>query len=177
VCYRDQLERDPQRDAGVMVGGMGGDVEERAAECSGATRRRIILLAVVSGFCQESLPKGMKFGHAGAKEGLKGEGSARSKSDALKKAGAIVPDTFGALGPAIKRIYEELVTSGRVRPVPELSPADMPKPPKAVDEGMKAGDVLVAPLVKTTITDDRGDEPLYDGYPASELINKGYEIP
>jgi len=177
VTYLEKFEQDPQTKAVVMVGEMGGDLEERAAEWYGATKRRIILLAVVSGFCQESLPKGMKFGHAGAKEGLKGEGSARSKSDALKKAGAIVPDTFGALGPAIKRIYEELVTSGRVRPVPELSPADMPKLPKSVEEGMKAGDVLVAPLVKTTITDDRGDEPLYDGYPASELINKGYEIP
>ncbi len=177
VTYLEKFEQDPQTKAVVMVGEMGGDLEERAAEWYGATKRRIILLAVVSGFCQESLPKGMKFGHAGAKEGLKGEGSARSKSDALKKAGAIVPDTFGALGPAIKRVYEELVTSGRVRPVPELSPADMPKLPKSVEEGMKAGDVLVAPLVKTTITDDRGDEPLYDGYPASELINKGYEIP
>ncbi len=177
VTYLEKFEQDPQTKAVVMVGEMGGDLEERAAEWYGATKRRIILLAVVSGFCQESLPKGMKFGHAGAKEGLKGEGSARSKSDALKKAGAIVPDTFGALGPVIKRVYEELVTSGRVRPVPELSPADMPKLPKSVEEGMKAGDVLVAPLVKTTITDDRGDEPLYDGYPASELINKGYEIP
>ena len=177
VTYLEKFEQDPQTKAVVMVGEMGGDLEERAAEWYGATKRRIILLAVVSGFCQESLPKGMKFGHAGAKEGLKGEGSARSKSDALKKAGAIVPDTFGALGPAVKRVYEELVTSGRVRPVPELSPADMPKLPKSVEEGMKAGDVLVAPLVKTTITDDRGDEPLYDGYPASELINKGYEIP
>src|SRR5437016_691146 len=177
VTYLEKFEQDPQTKAVVMVGEMGGELEERAAEWYGATKRRIILLAVVSGFCQESLPKGMKFGHAGAKEGLKGEGSARSKSDALKKAGAIVPDTFGALGPAIKRVYEELVTSGRVRPVPELSPADMPKLPKSVEEGMKAGDVLVAPLVKTTITDDRGDEPLYDGYPASELINKGYEIP
>ena len=177
VTYLEKFEQDPQTKAVVMVGEMGGDLEERAAEWYGATKRRITLLAVVSGFCQESLPKGMKFGHAGAKEGLKGEGSARSKSDALKKAGAIVPDTFGALGPAIKQVYGELVTSGRVRPVPELSPADMPKLPKSVEEGMKAGDVLVAPLVKTTITDDRGDEPLYDGYPASELINKGYEIP
>ena len=177
VTYLEQFEQDPQTKAVVVVGEMGGDLEERAAEWYGATKRRIKLLAVVSGFCQESLPKGMKFGHAGAKEGLKGEGSARSKSEALNKAGAIVPDTFGALGPAIKQVYEELVTSGRVRPVPELSPTDMPKLPKSVEEGMKAGDVLVAPLVKTTITDDRGDEPLYDGYPASELINKGYEIP
>ena len=36
---------------------------------------------------------------------------------------------------------------------------------------------MVAPLIRTTISDDRGDEPCYDGYPASELINKGYEIP
>ncbi|MGH7253737.1 MAG: citrate/2-methylcitrate synthase, partial [Nitrospiraceae bacterium] len=177
VTYLEKFEQDPQTKAVVIVGEMGGDLEERAAEWYGATKRRIKLLAVVSGFCQESLPKGMKFGHAGAKEGLKGEGSARSKSDALKKAGAIVPDTFGALGPAIKQVYEELVTSGRVRPVPELSSAELPKLPKSVEEGIKAGDVLVAPLVKTTISDDRGDEPLYDGYAASELINKGYEIP
>jgi ATP-citrate lyase alpha-subunit len=177
VSYLEKFEQDPQTKAVVIVGEMGGDLEERAAEWYGAKKRRIKLLAVVSGFCQESLPKGMKFGHAGAKEGLKGEGSARSKSEALKKAGAIVPETFGALGPAIKQAYEELVRSGQVVPVPELSPADLPRLPKPVEESMRAGEVMVSPLIKTTISDDRGDEPLYDGYPASELINKGYEIP
>ena len=177
VTYLEKFEQDSQTKAVVIVGEMGGDLEERAAEWFGAKKRRIKLLAVVSGFCQESLPKGMKFGHAGAKEGLKGEGSARAKADAFKKAGAIVPDTFGALGPAIKHVYEELLKSGQAKPIPELSPAEMPKLPKSVEESMKAGEVMVAPLVKTTISDDRGDEPLYDGYPASELINKGYEIP
>ncbi len=177
VTYLEMFEQDPQTKAVVVVGEMGGDLEERAAEWYGAKKRRIKLLAVVSGFCQESLPKGMKFGHAGAKEGLKGEGSARSKAEALKKAGAIVPDTFGALGPAIKATYEDLVKSGHVRPIPEVSPADVPRLPRSVEEGMKAGEVMVAPLVKTTISDDRGEEPCYDGYPASELINKGYEIP
>src|SRR3989475_12407570 len=42
---------------------------------------------------------------------------------------------------------------------------------------MKAGEVAVASLIKTTNSGDGGEEPLYDGYPASELINKGYEIP
>ena len=177
VTYLEKFEQDPQTKAVVIVGEMGGDLEERAAEWYGAKKRRIKLLAVVSGFCQESLPKGMKFGHAGAKEGLKGEGSARSKSDALKKAGALVPETFGALGPAIKSVYEDMIKSRLVVPIPDLSPQDLPKLPKTVDEAMKAGEVTVAPLIKTTISDDRGDEPLYDGYPASELINKGYEIP
>lgn len=177
VSYLEMFETDPQTKAVVIVGEMGGDLEERAAEWYAAKKRRIKLLAVVSGFCQESLPKGMKFGHAGAKEGLKGEGSARAKSDALKKAGAIVPDTFGALGPAIKQVYEDLLKSGEVKPIPDLSPAELPKLPKSVEQSMKEGEVLVTPLIKTTISDDRGDEPLYEGYPASELINKGYDIP
>ncbi len=177
VSYLEMFEQDPQTKAVVIVGEMGGDLEERAAEWYGAKKRRIKLLAVVSGFCQESLPKGMKFGHAGAKEGLKGEGSARSKSDALKKAGALVPPTFGALGPAIKETYEELVKSGQVKPMPEVAVSDVPKLPKTVEQAMKENEVTVVPLIRTTISDDRGDEPCYDGYPASELINKGYEIP
>lgn len=177
VSYLEMFEKDPQTKAVVIVGEMGGDLEERAAEWFGAKKRRIKLLSVVSGFCQESLPKGMKFGHAGAKEGLKGEGSARAKSDALKKSGAIVPDTFGALGPAIKATYEELVKSGQVKPIPDLTEAELPRLPKTIEEAKKDGDVLIAPLIRTTISDDRGDEPLYQGYPASELINAGYDIP
>lgn len=177
VSYLEMFENDPQTKAVVIVGEMGGDLEERAAEWYGAKKRRIKLLAVVSGFCQESLPKGMKFGHAGAKEGLKGEGSARAKSEALKKAGAIVPDTFGALGPAIKATHQELLKNGQVKAIPELAPADVPKLPKTVQESMKEGEVLVTPLIRSTISDDRGDEPLYQGYPASELINNGYDIP
>src|SRR5207247_4144451 len=165
VTYLEKFEQDPQTKAVVIVGEMGGDLEERAAEWYGLKKRRIKLLAVVSGFCQESLPKGMKFGHAGAKEGLKGEGSARSKAEAFKKAGAIVPDTVGARGPAIKAVYEELGKSGQVRPMPDLSPEHLPTLPKTVEEGMKTGEVMVAPRIKTTISDDRGDDPLYAGYP------------
>jgi ATP-citrate lyase alpha-subunit len=177
VSYLEKFEQDPQTKAVVIVGEMGGDLEERAAEWYGAKKRRIKLIGVVSGFCQESLPKGMKFGHAGAKEGMKGEGSARAKSDALKKAGAIVPPTFGALGPAIKEAYEGFVKAGQIVPVTDVTPTELPKLPKTVEEAMRAQEVTVVPLIRTTISDDRGDEPLYDGYPASELINKGYEIP
>ena len=176
VSYLEMFENDPQTHAVVVVGEMGGDLEESAAAWYGAKKRRIKLLAVVSGFCQESLPKGMKFGHAGAKEGLKGEGSARAKSEALKKAGATVPDTFGALGPAIKATHEELLKAGTIKAIPDLAPADVPRLPKTVAEAKKDGEVLVAPLIRSTISDDRGEEPLYQGYPASELINAGYDI-
>ncbi|KAA0222507.1 hypothetical protein EDM76_13545, partial [bacterium] len=104
VSYLEMFENDLQTKAVVIVGEMGGDLEERAAEWYGAKKRRVKLIGVVSGFCQESLPKGMKFGHAGAKEGMKGEGSARSKSEALKKAekpGTSILDGVPATLPAL----------------------------------------------------------------------------
>jgi len=177
VSYLEMFEKDPQTKAVVIVGEMGGNLEEQAAAWLGAKKRRITLVATISGFCQEHLPKGMKFGHAGAKEGLRGEGSARSKVDSLRKAGAIVPDTFGGLGPAIEQLYRELVERRVIAPAEEVDMAMLPRLPKSIDQAIKTGEVMVEPLVKTTISDDRGDEPLYDGYPASELIRQGYQIP
>ncbi|MBI5756847.1 MAG: ATP citrate lyase, partial [Nitrospirae bacterium] len=177
VSYLEMFENDPETKGVVIVGEMGGNLEERAAEWYGAKKRRIKLIAIVSGFCQEVLPKGMKFGHAGAKEGARGEGSARGKAEALKTAGAIVPPTFGALGPAIKQTYEDLLTKGVIKPVKEIHVEQLPKWPKPIEEAIKTGEVVVQPLFKSTICDDRGDEPMYCGYPASELIKKGYDIP
>jgi ATP-citrate lyase alpha-subunit len=176
ATYLELFEKDPQTKAVVIVGEMGGDLEERAAEWYGQKKRRIKLIAVVSGFCAEVLPKGMKFGHAGAKEGAHGEGTARRKAELLKQAGAIVPETFGKLGPAIERTFQEMVRAGVIAAREDVDIAALPKLPKTVDQAVKEGDVFVQPLVKTTITDDRGDEPLYVGYAASDLINKGYSI-
>jgi len=177
VTYLEEFEKDPDTKSVIIVGEMGGDLEEKAAEWYAAKPRRIKLIAVVSGFCQESLPKGMKFGHAGAKEGKQGEGSARAKSDLLKKAGVIVPSTFGDLGETIKKTYEDLKATGQAAVVKDISPSDLPDLPLRVEEALTAGDVQVQPLFKSTISDDRGEEPLYCGYPASELIQKGYDVP
>ena len=74
VSYLEKFEHDPQTKAVVIVGEMGGDLEERAAEWYGAKKRPDQALAVVSGFLPGKHAEGMKFGHAGAKEGMKGEG-------------------------------------------------------------------------------------------------------
>jgi len=177
VTYLEMFEKDQETKAVVIVGEMGGNLEEAAAAWYGAKPRRIKLIGIVAGFCQEALPKGMKFGHAGAKEGAHGEGSARSKANALTKAGAVVPETFGALGPAIKKVYEDLKATGQAVKVTDIPPSELPQLPRKVEEYVKAGEVVVEPLFKSTISDDRGDEPLYCGYPASELINEGYDIP
>jgi len=176
VTYLEMFEKDPETKAVVMVGEVGGTLEEEAADWLGAEKRRIRLIAAIGGTCQEVLPQGMKFGHAGAKEGKKGLGSARSKINALREAGAVVPDTFGGLSKAIKQVYEELIANGSIKPEADIDEALLPALPPKVQEIMKQGDVIVEPLIRTTISDDRGEEPRYVGYAASELCEKGYGI-
>jgi len=176
VTYLEMFENDPETKAVVIVGEVGGTLEEEAAEWLAAKPRRIRLIATIGGTCQEVLPQGMKFGHAGAKEGKKGLGSARSKMNALREAGALVPETFGGLSKCIKQVYEELLADGSIQPEPEIDEALLPELPPKVQEVMKQGEVIVEPLIRTTISDDRGEEPRYVGYAASELCEKGYGI-
>jgi ATP-citrate lyase alpha-subunit len=176
VTYLEMFENDPETKAVVIVGEVGGTLEEEAADWLAAEKRRIRLIAAIGGTCQEVLPQGMKFGHAGAKEGKKGLGSARSKMNALRDAGALVPDTFGGLSKAIRKVYEELLADGTIKPEPDIDEALLPELPLKVQEIMKQGEVIVEPLIRTTISDDRGEEPRYVGYAASELCEKGYGI-
>ncbi|MFW2331420.1 MAG: citrate/2-methylcitrate synthase [Nitrospinota bacterium] len=177
TTYLELFEADHETKVVIIVGEMGGNLEEQAAEWYRAKPRRVKLIAIISGFCQEKLPKGMKFGHAGAKEGLHGEGSARFKSNLLREAGVIVPPTFGELSVAIKQMYNDLLATGEIVKKEDIAPSELPELPRKVEEVISKGEIMVEPLIKTTISDDRGDEPLYCGYPASQLIEKGYTIP
>ncbi|MCG8342627.1 MAG: ATP citrate lyase [Chlorobiales bacterium] len=174
VTYLEMFEKDPDTKAVVIIGEVGGSLEEEAAEWLAAEKRRIRVVAAIGGTCQEVLPQGMKFGHAGAKEGKKGAGSARSKMNALRDAGALVPDTFGGLSKAIKQVYDELLADGTIAPEEPISDDLLPELPPKVQKVIKEGEVIVEPLIRTTISDDRGEEPRYRGYAASELCEKGY---
>ncbi|MCW8815974.1 MAG: ATP citrate lyase, partial [Chlorobium sp.] len=172
VTYLEMFENDPDTKAVVIIGEVGGSLEEDAAEWLAAEKRRIRVVAAIGGTCQEVLPQGMKFGHAGAKEGKKGAGSARSKMNALSEAGAVVPDTFGGLSKAIKQVYDELLADGTIAPEEAISDDLLPDLPPKVQKIIKEGEVIVDPLIRTTIADDRGEEPRYSGYAASQLCEK-----
>ncbi|ARM30925.1 citrate/2-methylcitrate synthase [Prosthecochloris sp. HL-130-GSB] len=176
VTYLEMFDKDPATKAVVMIGEVGGTLEEEAAEWLAKEPRSIRLIAAIGGTCQEVLPQGMKFGHAGAKEGKKGTGSARSKINALREAGAVVPDTFGGLSKAIKQVYDELLASGDIAPEEPIDDALLPELPPKVQKIIKEGEVIVEPLIRTTVSDDRGEEPRYRGYAASQLCEKGYGI-
>ncbi len=91
------FEEDPETKGILMIGEIGGDAEEVAAEWIEKNSSKPIA-AVVAGI---AAPSGRRIGHAGAIITGK-KGTAKGKIEALKKAGVIVAETPCRMGEAIK---------------------------------------------------------------------------
>lgn len=92
----EALDADDRTDAVVMVGEIGGSMEEHAAEYA-ATMKKPVVAAFIAG---GSSPPGKKMGHAGAIV-MGDKGTYRSKKMALEAAGVEVLATPSAIGPAL----------------------------------------------------------------------------
>ncbi len=79
---------DPETKAIVMIGEIGGNEEELAAEYLKRHTGKPVI-AMIAG---KNAPKGRSMGHAGAIVSADGTGSAASKEAALKDAGAIIAE-------------------------------------------------------------------------------------
>jgi succinyl-CoA synthetase alpha subunit len=91
------LERDARTEAVVLVGELGGALEEEAALY--VRQMRIPVVAFIAG---RTAPPGRKMGHAGAiVNGLRGSGD--SKVRALREAGAHVCDSPSDIAAAVRR--------------------------------------------------------------------------
>lgn len=95
---RDALQAladDPGTDAIVLVGEIGGGMEEDAAELAATIKKPVV--SFIAGY---AAPAGKKMGHAGAI--VTGDrGSYAGKRTALEKAGVRVVDTPGEIGQAL----------------------------------------------------------------------------
>jgi succinyl-CoA synthetase alpha subunit len=91
----EALDKDTGTDAVVIVGEIGGAMEEDAAEY--AKKMRKPMVAFIAG---AAAPPGKKMGHAGAIV-TGNAGSYASKRRALEAAGVVVVDTPSQIGPAI----------------------------------------------------------------------------
>jgi malate-CoA ligase subunit alpha len=98
------FEEDPDTDAVVMIGEIGGPQEAEAAEWARHHMRKP-LIAYIAGL---SAPKGKRMGHAGAIISAFGE-SAQEKVEILRDAGVTIVPTPAAFGPTVAGVLERQV--------------------------------------------------------------------
>lgn len=106
VHWLEYFERETSIKTVVMSGEAGGDLEERAAQWYGKNKPHYKLIAVISGKFLEQMPKGQKFGHAGAKQEESGFGSAVHKVKVLLEAGVDVVE-FEQLGKELRKLKNQ----------------------------------------------------------------------
>ena len=94
------FEADPQTKAVVIIGEIGGNEEELAAEYIKAHMKKPVV-ALIAG---KNAPKGKSMGHAGAIVAADGTGSAENKEKLLKQAGVHIAESTAHIVTILKEI-------------------------------------------------------------------------
>ena len=96
------FNQDPHTEAVMLIGEIGGGLEEEAAEYI----RKHFKKPVVGFIAGQNAPPGRRMGHAGAVISG-GSGSPQAKMEALRAAGAVVIENPADMGPTIKRVLQK----------------------------------------------------------------------
>jgi citrate synthase len=167
-----RYEVDPKVKMLVALGEVGGEDEYEIVEALKAGKIKKPLVMWVTGTCTKLFPGEVQFGHAGAKADAESE-TADAKNEALRKAGAIVPDSFDELGDKTHEVWKMLFEKGEIKEMPTPEPVKIPMDLKAAE---KAGLVRRSANFICTISDDRGEEAKYHGLEISKVVERGMGI-
>lgn len=167
-----RFEKNPEIKMLVCLGEVGGSGEYDIANALKSKKITKPLVIWVTGTCSKAFKTEVQFGHAGAKAGCEEE-TADAKNTALRRAGAIVPNSYDDYDQKIKSTYEDLVKKQVIKPKSE---PPTPKIPIDYAKALKDGLIRKPSNFICTISDDRGEELLYGKMPISEVFKKDIGI-
>ncbi len=146
-----RMEENPDVKYMILLGEVGGTEEYKVIDAvkSGKITKPIIAWCI--GTIAKYYDSGVQFGHAGASANAERE-TAEAKNKAMAEAGIHVPATFNDLPAKIREVFESL----NIPAIPEPEINIVPK-------------VRRSKQFICTISDDRGDEATYAGFPISSV--------
>jgi len=150
-----RMEKNPDVKYMVLLGEVGGREEYKIIEAIKDGRITKPVIAWCIGTIAKHFSSGVQFGHAGASANADAE-TAIAKNKAMAEAGIHVPENFNELPNTIKKVYTELKEKGVIGEIPEPEINMVPKnrrPKQFI----------------CTISDDRGEEATYAGFPISSV--------
>ena len=150
-----RMEKNPDVKYMVLLGEVGGTEEYKVIEAVKDGRITKPIVAWCIGTIAKHFSSGVQFGHAGASANAERE-TAAAKNAAMKEAGIYVPDSFNDLPKTINEVYTVLKAEGVIKDIPEPEINTIPK--------FRRPKQFVC-----TISDDRGEEATYAGYPISSV--------
>lgn len=146
-----RLEKNPEVKYMILLGEVGGSEEYKVIEAIKAGKLSKPIIAWCIGTIAKHYDSGVQFGHAGASANDDRE-TAEAKNKAMAAAGMHVPESFNDLPAKIREVYESL----NLPAVPEPEIDIVPK-------------VRRSKQFICTISDDRGEEATYAGFPISSV--------
>jgi len=146
-----RMEKNPEVKYMILLGEVGGTEEYKVIEAikNGTITKPIIAWCI--GTIAKYYDSGVQFGHAGASANSEKE-TADYKNNAMKEAGIHVPDTFNDLPATIREVFKSLNLD------------EIPEPEMNVCPTARRSKQFIC-----TISDDRGEEATYAGFPISSV--------
>jgi ATP-citrate lyase alpha-subunit len=150
-----RMESNPEVKYMILLGEVGGTEEYKVIDAvkNGQIKKPIIAWCI--GTIAKHFSSGVQFGHAGASANADAE-TAAAKNTAMAEAGIFVPESFNDLPNKIKEVYAKLKAEGVITDITEPALKTVPTVRRAKE-------------FICTISDDRGDEATYAGYPISSV--------